>query len=96
MPKFSKFSVSKPKIWPKTLVQEASFEIKISSASSIVVKKSVQQVPKFGADLFYRPHFWPFRPYTPYQNESRVPPRAFDSTQHTSKIQPCLIITPDV
>ena len=39
----------------KNLVQEASFGPKISSASSILVKKSVQQAPKFGADLFYKP-----------------------------------------
>ena len=57
MSKFGKLSVSLPKIWPKNLVREASFRPKSSSASSIVVKKLVQQVPKFGADPFYKPPY---------------------------------------
>ena len=44
MPKFGKFQFLGLKIDQK-LVQEASFGSKISSASSIVVKKSVQQAP---------------------------------------------------
>ena len=70
MLKFGKFSVSKPKTWPKDLVQEASFGSKISPASSIVVKKSVQQAPKFGTDLFYKPLFSAFWAEHPYQNKS--------------------------
>ena len=71
MPKFSKFSNSNPKNWPKNLLQEASFGPKISSASSIVVKKSIQQAQKFGANPFYnKPPFPALRVTHPYQNES--------------------------
>ena len=71
MPKFGKFSVYKPKNLPKNLVaQEASLGQKNNSASSIVVKKSAQQAPKFGADPFYKP---PSATHL-YQNESWVPP----------------------
>ena len=56
MPKFGKFSVLNPKNWPKS-VQDAPLGPKISSESSIFDKKSVQQAPRFGADLFYKPLF---------------------------------------
>ena len=56
MPIIDKFSVSKPKNWPKNLVQDGP---KISFASSFVVKNSVQQAPKFGVDTFYMPHIGP-------------------------------------
>ena len=71
MPKFGKSSVSKPTNWPKNLVQEASFGPKISSSSSIIVKKKlVQQAPKFGADPFYKAPFSALWAAHPYQNES--------------------------
>ena len=38
-------------------------------ASSVVVKKSVQQAPKFGADPFYKPPFSALWATHPYQNE---------------------------
>ena len=75
MPKFGKFSASKPKIWPKNLVQEALFGPKISSARIIVIKKLVQQAPKFAFALFKNPHFWPFRLHTPTKIKLKYLPR---------------------
>ena len=46
MPKFCKFSVFKPKNWPKILLQEASFGSNMNFARSIVVQKSVQFASK--------------------------------------------------
>ena len=74
MHKFGKFSVFSLKLAKKKKVQEASFGPNISSASSIVIKKSVKQVPKFGVDQLYKPLFCPFRSHTPTKMKVEYPP----------------------
>ena len=75
MPKFGKFLVSKHKNWLTNLAREASFRPKIGSASSIVVKKSVQQASKFGTNLFFKPPFGPLvlRAAHPYRKKVVYP-----------------------
>ena len=75
MPKFGKFSVSKSKYWPNP-VQEASFGPKISSASSIVVNKSVQQPTNLAPICSTNPYFRPFRPHTPTKMKVEYPLQA--------------------
>ena len=53
--------------------QEASFVPKIISESNVFVKKSVQQAPKFGANLFYKPPSSALWATHPYPNWSWVP-----------------------
>ena len=68
MDKFGKFLVSNPLNWPKILVQEASFGPKISSESSIVVKKSVQPAPNLARPVLQAPIYE--RAAHPYQTEN--------------------------
>ena len=64
-------------------VQEASFGPKISSESSIFVKKTVQQAPKFGANPFYNPIFGPLG-HTPLPKWMLITPSPWDVTSWTT------------